>query len=394
MATITLVKGREKSLLRRHPWIFSRAIDKVEGNPGSGDTVDVYSFKGDWLGTAAYSPHSQIRARIWTFTPATEINLNFFIQKIKSAKQLRDDLIAPVSNAYRLIAGESDSLPGVTLDVYDQIIVGQFLSAGAEKHKQLIVEALNHVFPDQPIYERSDVAVRKKEGLKQTRGWLYGESELQVWIKEHGLDILIDIDKGHKTGFYLDQRDSRQVAAKYSQGKAVLNCFSYTGTFGLYALQAGAESVINVDVSDSALATANLQYEKNGFKQGYEQINADVFKYLRECKAQGKQFDTIVLDPPKFAENKGQVIRACRGYKDINMLALQLLKPGGTLLTFSCSGLVDADLFQKVVADAAVDAKVEAQVVEKLTQAKDHPISLNYPEAFYLKGLVVKKSFS
>ncbi len=393
MAQITLAKGREKSLLRRHPWIFSRAIANIDGQPKSGDTVDVFSAKGDWLATAAYSPQSQIRARVWSFNRDESIDLAFFVSKLNKALAMRQELLVPSTNAFRLIAGEADGIPGLTLDVYNNVIVGQFLSAGVEAHKQTIVKALNQVFSDYPVYERSDVAVRKKEGLSQTTGWLSGQADSKIWINENGLKILVDIEQGHKTGFYLDQRDNRQIAAKYCKNKQVLNCFSYTGTFGLYALKAGADKVINVDVSDKALATASLQYQENGFDdKNYQQINADVFKLLRQYKEQDIQFDTIVLDPPKFAENKGQVIRACRGYKDINMLALQLLRPGGTLLTFSCSGLVDADLFQKVVADAAVDAGVQAQIVEKLTQAKDHPISLNYPEAFYLKGLVVKKS--
>ncbi|MCU4674618.1 class I SAM-dependent methyltransferase [Catenovulum sp. 2E275] len=392
MSHITLVKGREKSLLRKHPWIFSRAIAELNGKPKSGETIDVYSAKGEWLAKAAYSPQSQIRARVWSFEQTETIDFDFFVRKIKAAKAMREQLISSVSNAYRLIAGESDGIPGLTLDLYNNVIVGQFLSAGVEFHKQTIVKALNQVFPDMAIYERSDVAVRKKEGLSQTTGWLSGQADSKVWITENGLKILVDIEQGHKTGFYLDQRDNRQIAAQYCQNKQVLNCFSYTGTFGLYALQAGADKVTNVDVSDTALNTASLQYAENGFNDKFEQVNADVFKLLRQYKEQDIQFDVIVLDPPKFAENKGQVIRACRGYKDINMLALQLLKPGGTLLTFSCSGLVDADLFQKVVADAAVDAGVNAQIIQKLTQAKDHPISLNYPEAFYLKGLVVKKA--
>ncbi|KMT64197.1 class I SAM-dependent rRNA methyltransferase [Catenovulum maritimum] len=390
MAQIILQPGREKSLLRRHPWIFSRAIKQVEGTPNSGDTVDVISAKGQWLAKAAYSPKSQIRARVWSFENR-EIDLEFFIEKLTQAKQIRQGLIQDKSDAYRLIAGESDSLPGLTIDIFANVIVGQFLSAGVERWKKLIVQALQTVFPDMPIYERSDVDVRKKEGLKPVKGWLSGESDFKIWIKENNLKILVDIDKGHKTGFYLDQRENRQKAAKYVKNKSVLNCFSYTGTFGLYALQNQATSVTNVDVSQNALDTAELNYKENGFSTGYTNVNADVFKLLREYKQDGTQFDTIILDPPKFVENQRQLVSACRGYKDINMLALQILKPGGTLLTFSCSGLVEADLFQKVVADAALDAGVQAQIVEKLTQAQDHPISLNYPEAFYLKGLVVKK---
>ncbi|WP_143869659.1 class I SAM-dependent rRNA methyltransferase [Catenovulum sediminis] len=391
-AYITLEAGREKSLLRKHPWIFSRAIKQVSGTPNLGDTVDVFSAKGVWLARAAYSPKSQIRARVWTFEQSESIDLHFFQKKLSDALQARQSLINN-SSAFRLIAGESDGLPGLTIDLYKDVLVAQFLAAGVERHKQLILQALKTILPNSPVYERSDVEVRKKEGLKPTTGWLTEPASSQIWIDEAGQKILVDIEKGHKTGFYLDQRDNRLIASSYVKGKSVLNCFSYTGTFGLHALQAGALHLTNLDVSQLALDTADLIYQKNTIdQQRYTNLNADVFKQLRQYKENQQQFDVIILDPPKFAENKGQVVKACRGYKDINMLALQLLKPGGILLTFSCSGLIDAELFQKVVADAALDAKVEAQVIEKLTQAKDHPVQLHYPEGFYLKGLVVRKT--
>lgn len=390
MPTIILQPGREKSLLRKHPWIFSGAIKTLKGAPILGDTVDVVSASGQWLASAAFSPESQIRARVWSFVK-TEIDLSFFVEKIAQAKAHKTQLIDDESNAYRLIAGESDGLPGLTVDIYGEVVVCQFLAAGVEKWKATIIEALNHCFTGFPIFERSDVDVRKKEGLPYTKGWLHGQAETQIWIKEHGLDILVDIVKGHKTGFYLDQRDNRAKSVCYVKGKELLNCFSYTGTFGLYALKHGAVKVINVDSSQYALDTAEQIYLRNGFDTGFENVNEDVFKLLRDYKEAGRIFDTIILDPPKFTDNQRQVVKACRGYKDINRLALQILKPGGTLLTFSCSGLIDSDLFQKVVADAAVDAQVDAQIIEKLTQAKDHSVSLNYPEGFYLKGLVVRK---
>lgn len=295
---------------------------------------------------------------------------------------------------YRLIAAESDGLPGVTIDRYQNFFVCQLLSAGAEYNKQAIVDALVECFPDCNIYERSDVAVRKKEGLKETTGVLHGEvPPKSVVIEENGVKISVDIVGGHKTGFYLDQRDSRQQAMKYVKDKEVLNCFSYTGGFGLYALKGGAKRVINADVSQPALDTAKYNAELNEFdisKKRAVFLNADVFKLLREYRDQGTQFDVVIMDPPKFAESKAQLNGACRGYKDINMLAMQILKPGGTLLTYSCSGLMDQVLFQKIIADAAVDANRQVKFVERFEQAADHPTDTAYPEGFYLKGFACK----
>ncbi|WP_281947997.1 class I SAM-dependent methyltransferase, partial [Vibrio parahaemolyticus] len=281
-----------------------------------------------------------------------------------------------------LIAAESDGLPGVTIDRYQNFFVCQLLSAGAEYNKQAIVDALVECFPDCNIYERSDVAIRKKEGLKETTGVLHGEEPPKsVVIEENGVKISVDIVGGHKTGFYLDQRDSRQQAMKYVKDKEVLNCFSYTGGFGLYALKGGAKRVINADVSQPAL---DISKKRAVF------LNADVFKLLREYRDQGTQFDVVIMDPPKFAESKAQLNGACRGYKDINMLAMQILKPGGTLLTYSCSGLMDQVLFQKIIADAAVDANRQVKFVERFEQAADHPTDTAYPEGFYLKGFACK----
>ncbi|TOE63150.1 23S rRNA (cytosine(1962)-C(5))-methyltransferase RlmI [Vibrio parahaemolyticus] len=393
-AAIYLVKGREKSVKRKHPWIFSRGIDKVEGEPALGETVDVFTHDGKWLAKAAYSPESQIRARIWSFEKE-EINKAFFVKRFQNAQLLREDVIERDGlTGYRLIAAESDGLPGVTIDRYQNFFVCQLLSAGAEYNKQAIVDALVECFPDCNIYERSDVAVRKKEGLKETTGVLHGEMPPKsVVIEENGVKISVDIVGGHKTGFYLDQRDSRQQAMKYVKDKEVLNCFSYTGGFGLYALKGGAKRVINADVSQPALDTAKYNAELNEFdisKKRAVFLNADVFKLLREYRDQGTQFDVVIMDPPKFAESKAQLNGACRGYKDINMLAMQILKPGGTLLTYSCSGLMDQVLFQKIIADAAVDANRQVKFVERFEQAADHPTDTAYPEGFYLKGFACK----
>ncbi|MEX3073157.1 class I SAM-dependent methyltransferase [Vibrio alginolyticus] len=393
-AAIYLVKGREKSVKRKHPWIFSRGISKVEGEPALGETIDVYTHDGKWLAKAAYSPESQIRARIWSFEKE-EINKSFFVKRLKDAQLLREDVIERDGlTGYRLIAAESDGLPGVTIDRYQNYFVCQLLSAGAEYNKQAIVDALVECFPDCNVYERSDVAVRKKEGLKETTGVLHGEEPPKsVVIEENGVKISVDIVGGHKTGFYLDQRDSRQQAMKYVKDKEVLNCFSYTGGFGLYALKGGAKRVINADVSQPALDTAKYNAELNEFdisKKRAVFLNADVFKLLREYRDQGTKFDVVIMDPPKFAESKAQLNGACRGYKDINMLAMQILKPGGTLLTYSCSGLMDQVLFQKIIADAAVDANRKVKFVERFEQAADHPTDTAYPEGFYLKGFACK----
>lgn len=395
MPSIHLVKAREKTLLRRHPWIFSGAIEKVSDAPSAGETVDIFANDGRWLAKAAYSPESQIRARVWTFDKKEHINFDFFHQKIATAYAIRQSTIdLENTTGIRIVASEADGLPGITIDKYNDYLVCQLLTAGAEFHKKTIVEALKTQFPDCHIYERSDVAVRQKEGLKKQSGILHGiaPSEL-ICIKENGLKILVDIEKGHKTGFYLDQRDSRLKSMDYVKDKEVLNCFCYTGAFGLYALQGKAKRVINVDVSQRALDTAKKNAEINGFstdKKTAVFLNSDVFNLLREYRDQGTKFDTIIMDPPKFIDNKQQLISGCRGYKDINMLAMQLLTPGGTLLTYSCSGLIDSQLFQKIIADAAIDANKEVKIIEKFTQAKDHLIDSSFPEGFYLKGLACR----
>ncbi len=388
---IYLNVGREKSLLRRHPWVFSKAVNKIKGKPMLGETVDIFDSKGKWLAKGAYSPDSQIRVRVWSFDEHQHIDRDFFLQKLSNAQARRDWFIAQGKlTGYRLIAGESDGLPGITIDKYDNFIVCQLLSAGADFHRYTLVDCLKELYPGCHIYERSDVDVRKKEGLEPTTGWLTEpQDSTECIIEEHGIKIHVDVANGHKTGFYLDQRDSRVAAGKYGKGKTVLNCFSYTSTFSLHCAANDAEKVINVDVSQAALdmGKRNLALNSLSDKQ-VEFIKEDVFKLLRRYREEKQSFDMIILDPPKFVESKAQLTGACRGYKDINMLAMQLLKPGGTLLTFSCSGLMDASLFQKVVADAALDAKRNVYFVERLQQAADHPIASNYPEGYYLKGLV------
>lgn len=393
MPSLTLQDSREKSLKRQHPWIFSKAVHKVNGNPADGQTVAVYSSKGEWLCYAAYSSQSQIRARAWSFVQTEVIDEAFFRRRIARAWQLRTELYDLTdTTGLRVVAAESDGLPGVTIDKYDTILVCQLLSAGADTWRDAIVKALVALFPGHSIYERSDVDVRKKEGLQPTTGWLHLPRETgEVIIKEHGMSLLVDVIQGHKTGFYLDQRASRAAAKRYANNKTVLNCFSYTGTFGVAALKGGALSVTNADLSELALNTSLKNAELNQLDlTKIENIKFDVFKLLRQYREQGKQFDMVILDPPKFAESKAQLMGACRGYKDINMVAMQIVKPGGLLLTFSCSGLMEDSLFQKIVADAALDAKRDCLFIEKLSQDSDHPIASFYPEGSYLKGLVCK----
>lgn len=388
-AYLYLNKDREKSLLRRHPWVFSGAVKKLEGKPLAGEPVEIMDSQGKWLARGAYSPSSQIRARVWTFDEKEPINRDFFIKRLLDAQKWRDYLAKRDGlDAYRLIAGESDGLPGITIDRYRSFFVLQLLSAGAEYHRNEIIEALKTCFPGCSIYDRSDVAVRKKEGLPLAQGWILGEKPTStITIQEHGMKLLVDITKGHKTGFYLDQRDSRLAARKYAKDKRVLNCFSYTGAFTISALIGNCREIISVDTSQDALDIAAKNVLLNNLPQEKAQfVQADVFQLLREYRQREEKFDLIILDPPKFVENKNQLNRAARGYKDINMLALQLLNPSGILMTFSCSGLMPADLFQKIVADAALDAECDIQFIEHFRQAADHPVIGSYPEGLYLKG--------
>lgn len=386
---LILAKGREKSLLRRHPWIFSGAVARMEGKAQRGETIDVCDSQGKWLARAAWSPDSQIRARVWSWQQDESVDIAFFVRRLQAAQQLRDWLaVRDGLDSYRLIAGESDGMPGVTIDRFGAFLVLQLLSAGAEYQRPAIISALQQCYPDCSIYDRSDVAVRKKEGLELTQGPVCGELPPALLpISEHGMQLLVDIRTGHKTGYYLDQRDSRFATRRYAQDKRVLNCFSYTGGFAVSALLGGCREVISVDTSQAALDVARQNVELNGLDTGKAQfLRDDVFKLLRSYRDSGEKFDLIVMDPPKFVENKNQLAGACRGYKDINMLAMQLLNPGGMLLTFSCSGLMATDLFQKIIADAAVDAHRDVQFIEQFRQAADHPVIASYPEGLYLKG--------
>lgn len=391
---LILNHGRDKSLKRRHPWVFSKAVANTINPPVNGGDIAIYNAEGQFLATAAYSPKSQIRARVWSFDPAEKINTEFFTKRIARAWESRRLMMEKTGmNACRMVDAESDFLPGLIIDLYANFLVLQVLSAGAAFHLPEITNALRSLFPEHNIYERSDADVRRKEGLEPKKGIIYGaEPPQELEIQENGgMKILVDIVNGHKTGYYLDQRDNRVALEKYCQGKTVLNCFSYTGGFSLYALRGRAKAVSNVDVSARALDTAKRNVVLNHLDPGRVKfIKEDVFDFLRKEKEAGHKYDVIVLDPPKFAESQGQLVKACRGYKDINMVAASILNPGGFLLTFSCSGHMEPALFQKVVADAILDAGREAQIVEYLHQASDHPVAAPYPEGLYLKGLVLR----
>lgn len=401
MPALILKPGREKSLLRRHPWIFSGAIHHVDDPPAPGETADVLSSRGDFLARAAYSPHSQIRARVWTFDDEP-VNPDFFRRRIQSAIRARDTF-SPLpegegpgvrsADALRLIYAESDGLPGLIVDRYADMLVMQCLTTGAEFWRETFADILLEETGLKNIYERSDADVRELEGLPPRLGPLRGSMiQAPLTILEHGLKFLVDIERGHKTGFYLDQRTNRLRVRELARGREVLDCFCYTGGFTVNTLSEGAKSVLSVDASAEALALAkenvalnSLPAKKANFLEG------DVFQVLRKFRDEDRLFDMIVLDPPKFAATAAQAEKASRGYKDINLLAFKLLRPGGILVTFSCSGGVDAALFQKIVAGAALDAGAEVQIIERLSQAPDHPVSLYFPEGAYLKGLVCYK---
>lgn len=390
---LSLKPGREKSLLRRHPWVFASALQPVDEKTASGSTVDLLAPNGQFLARASYSPLSQIRARVWTFDNEP-IHAGFFRQRIQDALDLRQTLrVDEHSNAYRIIHGESDGLPGFVVDRYGDVLVLQSTTAGSEFWKQTVADLLVEETGISTIYERSDVDVRELEGLKPITGILRGDlSSFNFSIHEYDLAFNVDIAHGHKTGFYLDQRENRRRVGELSKDQDVLNCFCYTGGFSIHALANGARSVLSVDSSADALKLLDKNLALNHLPvEKHTTLEGDVFQLMRKFRDEGRSFDMIVLDPPKFAPTSAHAEKASRAYKDINLLAFKLLRPGGILATFSCSGGVDAALFQKIVASAAVDARVEATILEYLSQGVDHPASLHFPEGAYLKGLICVK---
>jgi 23S rRNA (cytosine1962-C5)-methyltransferase len=388
---IMLKKGREKSVRLKHPWIFASALERVPEGLEPGATVAIRSGEGEKFGLASFSPDSQIRARMWCWDEEEAIDRAFFTKRIERAIALRHLIgVSQTTNSYRLIHGESDGLPGLIVDRYDSILVIQILTAGIEAHRQEIIELLSQIEGCTAIYERSDVDVRELEGLNARKGLIWGEMPSDpIHVVENGLMFEVDLEKGQKTGFFLDQRENRALLQRYVAGKSVLNCFCYTGAFSAYAFAGGAQRVTSMDSSGPALQEVSRNLELNGFAdRESELLEKDVFTELRKFRDSRRSYDVIILDPPKFAPTVAQAERAARGYKDINLLAFKLLNPGGVLFTFSCSGGISRDFFQKIVSGAALDAGVEARIVAQLSQGPDHPIALNFPEGAYLKGLV------
>jgi 23S rRNA (cytosine1962-C5)-methyltransferase len=390
MKTIRLKDGKERSLLRRHPWVFDSAIAKGGGDPG--ETVRVESHAGQFLGWASFSPSSRIKARIWSFDEAQRIDAAFIEARIAQAVAARQWFDIQ-SDGVRLVHGESDGLPGLIVDRYADTLVAQFTSCGTERFKQAIADALLKITGLTRLYERSDANVRSLEGLPEVTGWLRGEGPTEITIREHDWLLTLDVATGHKTGFYLDQRDSRHRFAQHTRHRQfgkVLNCYCYTGGFTVAALAGGAGHVTSIDSSGPALERARAHVQLNGFDESRATfMDADVNASLRAFIEAGETFDAIVLDPPKFAPTAAHAERAARAYKDINRLAFKLLAPGGELFTYSCSGGISADLFHKIVASAGTDAGVDGYISERLQGAPDHPMTINFPEGEYLKGLVV-----
>jgi 23S rRNA (cytosine1962-C5)-methyltransferase len=389
---LRLKEGREKSLRRRHPWIFSGAVERLEGTPEIGASIDIVSSAGEFLARAAYSPASQIRARVWTFEPDESVDGEFFRRRLARAIESRRRLgLLEPRAACRLVFSESDWLPGLIVDRYADYLVCQFLSAGAEAWRATIVELLVELCNARGVYERSEGGARHKEGLSSRRGVLAGsDPPREVAIDAGDMHLVVDVVNGQKTGAYLDQQRNRESVAAHAEGAEVLDAFSYSGGFSIACLRGGARSATLIDSSAEALALAERETAANAVHERCRFVVANVFEELRNLRETGGRFDLVVLDPPKFVHSADQVNAGSRGYKDINLLALTLVRPGGVLATFSCSGHVDAPLFQKIVAGAAVDAGRAAQILERLTQPADHPVASEFPEADYLKGLILR----
>jgi 23S rRNA (cytosine1962-C5)-methyltransferase len=391
---VILKKGREKSVLNRHPWIFSGSIERIEGNPENGDVVDIWNHKARFVARGIISLKSQIRVRILTWRLYEElIDDKFWHDRIRRAIEGREALeIDSATDAFRLIHAEADGLPGLIVDRYGTWLVAQFLSVAAERFKPVIINTLAELTASQGIYERSDTHSRELEGLVPVTGPIWGEVPPDlIEIEENGFRFLVDIKAGQKTGYYLDQRENRKRIMPYLKGNEVLNCFSFTGGFCVYAAVANAGRVMNIDSSEMCARLAEQNMLLNGF--GHREdiyITADVFEIMRAYRDQNWKFDAVILDPPKFAHNARQVKQASRGYKDVNLLGMKLLKPGGALITFSCSGSVSEELFQKIIFGAAVDAKRDVQIIERLSQGTDHPVLVTFPESAYLKGFICR----
>lgn len=394
--TLILKPGKERALLRRHPWVYSTGVANVKGKPQSGDTIKIVDNKGNFLAWGAYSPESALRARCWSFNEQDVINEEWIRARVFEAIRARENLKSR-TNAIRLIFGEADFLPGLIVDQYDTQLVTQFQAAGVEKWRPEIGKALTDATGFTQVFDRSDAATRAREGLPERKEVLEGEEPPEkIQIDEDGILYGVDVRMGHKTGFYVDQRDNRRLARQlaetfrkvHGRGMRALNCFCYTGGFSLALAKGGAEEVISIDSSADALEMAKSNAKLNGFDESQMKwVEANVFEQLRKYRDAGEKFDLVILDPPKFASSHHHVEKAARAYKDINLNGLRLLNEGGQLLTFSCSGAIDVDLFQKIVAGAVIDAKTDAWMISRLGAGSDHPLLMTHPEGEYLKGL-------
>jgi 23S rRNA (cytosine1962-C5)-methyltransferase len=391
LPTVHLKAGREKSLRRRHPWVFSGAVERVEQEPAPGATVRIVSSSGEFLAYAAYSPQSQIRLRVWSFSKDAPIDASFIERRLAAAIEARRALGLLEQSACRLVFAESDGLPGLIVDRYGSYLVCQFLAAGTELWRSAIVAGLETLLAPTGIYERSEASARRKEGLPSRRGVLSGAAPpRRLELGENGFIELVDVAEGQKTGAYLDQRVNRKRVAAHAKGAEVLDAYAHSGGFALRCLASGARAATLIDSSASVLQLARDQAARNGFAERCQWREGDVPEELRRERAEGRSYDLVILDPPKFVHTDEQIPAGSRAYKDINRLGSELVRPGGVLATFSCSGHVDAALFQKIVAGAVLDAGRDAQVLERLSQPPDHPIGIHFPEAEYLKGLVLR----
>ncbi len=393
MATVTLHPGRERPVQQHHPWVFSRAVASVQGYVGRGDVVDVQAANGEWLARGTWSQDSQIRTRLFTWNNDEPLDDELLRRRLERAVAARTSFLAANSgtNCCRLVYAESDGLPGLIVDQYADFLVVQLMTQGMARRSELITKLLVDIVQPKGIYERSDAAVLEKENLEPREGVLWGEPPPHDLVcQDRQYKFYVNLQAGQKTGFYLDQAINRRRVASYCANADVLSCFSYTGAFEIWAASAGASHITAVDSSALALETLRANVELNSITTPIDVVESDVFRILRQYRHEGRMFDLVILDPPKFAHNQGQIDRATRGYKDINLIALQILRPGGVLATFSCSGLVSADLFQKVIFGAALDAGRDVQIIERLSQSSDHPVLLSFPEGEYLKGLICR----
>ena len=392
MVEIKLKKGKEKAVLQRHPWVFSGALDKIKGKPENGDVVKVVNANNDFLAYGYFNDQSRVAIRLLEWNENISIDEAWYTQKINTAITSRTHLLTKDTNTYRLIFSEADFLPGLIVDKYADFLSVQILSTGIEKAKSILLQILVKTLQPKGIFDRSDATARTHEGITAENGLLWGETPSAfIAVKENGISYHINIAEGQKSGFYCDQRDNRQILATYAKDKNVLDCFSYSGGFSLNALKQGANEVTSVDSSALAIETLKQNIELNKFKsKKHIAIQSDVNKQLRVFKEEGKKFDIVILDPPKYAPSRSALDRAARAYKDLNRLGLLLLEPGGLLATFSCSGAVDIDTFKQIIAWAALDAGKEVQVIKQFSQPEDHPVRLSFPEGEYLKGLLVR----